>query len=104
MTRVLTPFGSILLAIGLGASVASAADAQHGKDLAQRWCADCHLVSVGQTRASADAAPFATIARQPDFNAARLAFFLLDPHPKMPNMSLSRTEASDLAAYIATMK
>jgi hypothetical protein len=28
----------------------------------------------------------------------------MDPHPKMPNMSLSRTEAADLAAYIASLK
>jgi hypothetical protein len=28
----------------------------------------------------------------------------MDPHPKMPNMQLSRTEAGDLAAYIATLK
>lgn len=104
MRPVLTPLGLMLFVIGVGASGASAADVQHGKDLAQRWCADCHLVSADQTRASADAAPFATVARQPDFSAARLAFFLLDPHPKMPNMSLSRTEASDLAGYIATMK
>jgi hypothetical protein len=32
------------------------------------------------------------------------AFFLLEPHPKMPNMQLSRSEAADLAAYIATLK
>jgi hypothetical protein len=30
--------------------------------------------------------------------------FLLDPHAKMPDMGLSRTEAADLAAYIATLK
>ena len=36
--------------------------------------------------------------------AAKLALFLMDPHPKMPNMQLSRTEAADLAAYIATLK
>jgi hypothetical protein len=29
--------------------------------------------------------------------------FLLDPHPKMPDMSLTRTEAGDLAAYIASL-
>jgi hypothetical protein len=40
----------------------------------------------------------------PDFDAAKLAFFLMDPHPKMPNMSLSRTEAADLAAYIGSLK
>ena len=36
--------------------------------------------------------------------AARLTFFLLDPHPKMPDMALSRAEAADLAAYIATLR
>ena len=29
-----------------------------------------------------------------------LALFLLSPHPKMPDMNLSRNEAADLAAYI----
>jgi hypothetical protein len=38
----------------------------------------------------------------PNFDAAKIALFLLDPHPKMPNMS--RKEAADLAAYIATLK
>ena len=32
--------------------------------------------------------------------AAKLALFLLAPHPRMPDMSLSRSEAADLAAYI----
>jgi len=48
--------------------------------------------------------PFATIAKTPGFDAARIALFLLDPHPKMPDMGLSRTDAGDLAAYIATFK
>jgi hypothetical protein len=48
--------------------------------------------------------PFATMANRPDFDAAKIAFFLLIPHPKMPDMGLSRTEAADLAAYIATLK
>jgi hypothetical protein len=30
--------------------------------------------------------------------------FLLDPHPKMPDMGLSRSDAADLASYIATLK
>jgi mono/diheme cytochrome c family protein len=33
-----------------------------------------------------------------------LAFFLLDPHPKMPSFPLSRAEAADLAAYIASLR
>src|ERR1043165_2701906 len=91
---------SVLLAT-LGPSLAAAADVQHGKDLAQRWCAECHLVASDQARASADVATFASVARRQDLNAAQLAFFLLDPHPKMPNLSLTRVEAADLAAHTA---
>jgi hypothetical protein len=40
----------------------------------------------------------------PGFDAAKIALFLLDPHPKVPNMGLSPKEAADLAAYIATLK
>lgn len=88
----------------LGPSTASAADADHGADLAKRWCASCHVVTSSQTQASADVPSFASVARRPDFSAERLAFFLLDPHPKMPNFPLSRTEASDIAAYIGSLR
>jgi hypothetical protein len=47
---------------------------------------------------------FRLLQRKPDFDAAKIALFLLDPHPKMPDMGLSRKEAADLAAYIATLK
>ncbi len=80
------------------------ANAAHGLDLAKRWCAACHLVSADQKRAVADAPPFATIAQRPDFNADRLARFLLDPHPKMPELPLGRRAADDIAAYIASLK
>jgi len=34
--------------------------------------------------------PFATIANRPAFDVAKVALFLLDPHPKMPNTGLPR--------------
>ena len=95
------------LALGaiFAAQAAAAADADNGQRLARRWCESCHVVASNQRRPATDAAPpFATIARKPDFDAAKIALFLLDPHPKMPDMGLSRTEAADLAAYIATLK
>jgi len=81
-----------------------AADADHGSTLAQRWCASCHVVSGTQTKGTDIAPSFASIAERPGFSAEKLAFFLLDPHPKMPNMALSRDEASDLCAYIAEQR
>jgi mono/diheme cytochrome c family protein len=81
-----------------------AADAEHGLDLAKRWCASCHLVTSDQQRASSDVPPFATVAQSPNFDGKRLAYFLLEPHPKMPQMALSRAAADDLAAYIETLR
>jgi hypothetical protein len=39
----------------------------------------------------------------PGFSVEKLAFFLLEPHPKMPSMALTRREASDIAEYIAKL-
>jgi hypothetical protein len=39
--------------------------------------------------ATDEAPPFATIAKISDFDAAKIALFLLDPHSKMPDMGLS---------------
>lgn len=78
-------------------------DPQRGGEIARRWCATCHVVSSDQTQATGEARPFGSIARQPDFDAAALALFLLDPHPRMPDMGLSRAEAADIAAYIKSL-
>jgi mono/diheme cytochrome c family protein len=94
----------VVATAGLSGSVAVAADADHGADLAKRWCAACHVVDTGQKQASTDAPPFAAIARKSDFTPEKVAFFLLDPHPKMPNFPLSRSEAADLAAYIGALR
>ena len=88
----------------LGISPAVAADPDHGLVLAKRWCASCHLVDRDQKQASADVPPFAAIASKSEFTAEKIAFFLLDPHPKMPDFHLSRTEAADLAAYIGALR
>ncbi len=79
-------------------------DPAKGAQLAQRWCAACHIVSKDQTRATDGTRSFAAIAQGADFNVEKLAFFLLDPHPVMPNMTLSRDEARDIAAYIGRQK
>jgi len=83
---------------------ARAADAENGKRLAERWCATCHIVSPVQQRGTTQTPPFSEIAKKDHMDAQMLALFLLLPHPKMPDMSLTRSEAADLAAYIVTLK
>jgi mono/diheme cytochrome c family protein len=81
-----------------------AADVNHGRQVARRWCVSCHLVAVNQRQTMTEAPPFSTIARKPDFDVNRLTAFLLEPYPRMPNMSLTRVEAADTAAYIGSLR
>ena len=95
---------AFVLSIAVMAQPAFGADAYHGEQLAQRWCAACHVVTTSQREANADAPPFEEIARRPNFSENGLMTFLLNPHAKMPNMNLSRIEAGDIAAYVAKLR
>ena len=103
MKRTIVALASIILLAG-AARPAIAADPQQGGVLAKRWCASCHVVAADQARGSTQAPPFSEIANKKGLTAALIALFLLRPHPPMPDMNLSRNEASDLAAYIESQK
>ncbi|MBB3146694.1 mono/diheme cytochrome c family protein [Phyllobacterium trifolii] len=77
------------------------ADSANGRRIAERWCAECHVVAPGQRHAS-DAVPtFAQISGSGRFDEATLSAFLANPHhSRMPNLSLTRSEIADLVAYI----
>ena len=86
-------------------SMSFAADAYQGKDVAERWCAGCHVVERDQKSPAIDQAPpFASVGRTPGFDANKLAILLLKPHPNMPKLALSRDEVANLADYILTLK
>jgi mono/diheme cytochrome c family protein len=93
----------VAIAVAVNGSSSLAGDIDHGEQLARRWCSGCHLVAADQRQASADVPPFSVIARMPNFSPEKVAFFLLEPHPKMPNLALSRREADDIAAYIGSL-
>jgi mono/diheme cytochrome c family protein len=80
----------------------AAGDAQRGAIIAKRWCASCHVVTSDQASASADAPSFFDIAgRRTD--RKKLGHFLMDPHPPMPDMHLSRKEIDDIVSYIRSL-
>lgn len=103
MKRPIAALAACSFVVGL-ANAAAAADAAQGGVLAKRWCATCHVVSADQARGSTQAPPFSEIAKKPGLTAASIALFLLRPHPPMPDMNLSRSEAADLAAYIVSQR
>ena len=83
--------------------VALAADPADGLRLARHWCTSCHLVEPG-VKTSDVAPPFPAIGRDPTSTPDKLHAWLANPHPPMPNLSLSRRDIQDLLAYIATLK
>jgi mono/diheme cytochrome c family protein len=95
---------ALTLAITAGqiATANAAGDPEIGRQLAKMWCASCHLVSSEQDTA-AEAPPFESIARESRGEFAWLEPFLADPHPPMPELSLTREEIRDLAAYIESL-
>ena len=101
---------NLLWAIPLAAATSllpnpvDAGDAAYGRSLAENWCASCHLVSAGQRPDNKRAPAFTAIAQSQNFNAERLSYLLLDPHPKMAKLALSRRAINDIAAYIGSLK
>ena len=93
LVPVLLPTGSAL-----------AGDPATGKALALQWCSACHVVADDQAVASSVSLPsFYDMAKDPDWSQEKLATFLANPHPQMPNMTLGNTEIANLAAYIGSL-
>jgi mono/diheme cytochrome c family protein len=82
------------------AQEAFGADVQRGEELAGRWCVQCHAMTPGQRRSDTDPPDFARIARNPGLDPGVLGAFLMTPHPRMPDFSLSRKDVEDLVAFI----
>jgi mono/diheme cytochrome c family protein len=98
------PFSIAVFGLAIAASgsaSAAVADAGQGETIARRWCAACHVVANDQKQANADVASFAAAARHK--TNGELAAFLTDPHPKMPDMSLTREEIADIVAYMRSL-
>jgi mono/diheme cytochrome c family protein len=98
----------LILAASVLAATASPALAQDvlaGRELAQRWCADCHLVAPGQATASSDSVPtFMAVAARQNVTADALRAFLANPHGRMPPLVLSNADIDNMAAYILSLR
>ncbi|HEY6982474.1 c-type cytochrome [Reyranella sp.] len=85
--------------------VALAQDVDHGKLLAARWCANCHIVTRGATTGRADGLPtLPAIADDPATTKASLRRAMTASHGRMPNFSLTTREQDDLIAYILSLR
>ena len=79
------------------------ADAGKGGQLAQQWCASCHVIGDSPASTVQQGPPsFRTVARS-GLSADQLRAFLSHPHGAMPDLALTRAEIDDLIAYIETV-
>lgn len=86
-------------------SLATAQDIDRGRELATRWCANCHVVERSATVGRADGLPtFPAIAAKPTTTADSLRGVMTAAHGRMPDFSLSRREENDLSAYILSLR
>ena len=95
-------FGAGLAAAG---PVTSEPDPARGKDLAARLCSNCHLIGANQQEhANVDIPSFPEIANKGgQTEGSIMAHILLPKHP-MPTIPLEKSEVSDLAAYIMSLR
>ena len=99
-------FSAVLLlslVLGVAAAEPVLADAAKGSQLAQQWCANCHVTSSSRAGNVQEGPPsFPTIARTR--TADQLRAFLSHPHGAMPDLSLTRAEIDNLIGYIETLR
>lgn len=101
--RIVVPF--LLLIAPRLAAAQDAGDAVAGRQLAEKWCTTCHVVTTTQSQAtSTGAPPFRTIAAHKAMTPMALRAFLQTPHHRMPDLHLTRNEIDDVAAYIYTLR
>ncbi len=101
---VLAPF--VLAPFVLAAPQAHAArekgNAEAGQRLVMASCTTCHA-PAGTTTASDAVPPLATLARDNKNDPTWTRAWLMDPHPPMEGIMLSRQQINDVVAYLNSL-
>jgi mono/diheme cytochrome c family protein len=91
--------------VALPLASAGAQDVARGQALAERWCANCHVVNAAAGSGQSNGLPtFPAIAARPDMNAAILKGAMSATHSRMPDFELGARDQDDLAAYILSLR
>ena len=97
---------ALLFALLIGGSAFSAAlppgNAEAGKQLVLNSCTACHA-PMGAKEASDQAPPLSFLAHDRKADPRWVRGWLMDPHPPMPGIMLSRQQVADVMAYLATL-
>ena len=103
-TQQLAAVMAVYLTTPPGAAWAATPAAQAGLKLAQQYCTECHVVVPSASPGWTDAPSFQTIANRPDWTVPVLSGFIQKPHMHMLNTGRPQAEASEIAAYIVSLR
>ena len=95
LTKLAIAFGALCFAYPSYA----AGNADAGRQLVMRSCTTCHA-AAGTPTATDGAPPLSFVARDNKQNPAWIRGWLMDPHPPMPGIMLSRQQIDDIVAYL----
>lgn len=95
-----------LMSLLIGGSAYPAAlppgNAEAGKQLVLNSCTACHA-PTGATHATDQAPPLSFLAHDNKADPRWVRAWLMDPHPPMPGIMLSRQQVADVMAYLSTL-
>lgn len=90
----------------LDASGQSAITAERGRELAERLCANCHLVDATTQKSAVPAGvpTLRAIANSPGQTGQRIFNALIVPHPPMPDTKLTVEEIWSIVSYLDELR
>ena len=96
---------SALLVISASAPASAADDVARGRAMALRMCATCHMnAGQGEKQGPMGVPSFEAIANRPGQTVNHLVSWLRSKPTMMPDHHLSLDEASEIAAFVMTLR
>lgn len=113
MARRCFVLGALLIGLGLAGCTLFETEAERGRYVAVKWCAECHRVGPDEPSGMrpghvlpppAGVPSFMAIVARPRVTAGWLYRFFDEPHLPMPGYRLSEDERRDLIAYMLSLR
>lgn len=95
---------SISLVLAVAGGHPACADVTRGGQLAQQWCANCHVINNNPIGGVPQGPPSFPAIAHSGMTVDQLRGFLSRPHGAMPDLALTRSEIDDLIGYIETLR
>jgi mono/diheme cytochrome c family protein len=95
---------AMAISMAMAALNGASADAVAGKELAEKWCAECHGILPDRLSRNLAAPTFPELAAEPSITQYSLRAFLRSPHETMPQITFSPQQMDDIADFILSLK